>query len=433
MGVSTVDITPPIGIDMIGFSDREPSSIGVHDELKAISLVFSDGETKAALVSCDLLHMDASLVKMIRAEANTRTNIPENQITIACTHTHYGPTVGGFGATFGAADDVVAYRTSLKFLLAGAIQESFQNLKEAKVGIGWGTSNIGINRRERSPDGKIVLGQNPEGPVDRQVGLMKIERSDSDSSSCVVNFACHPVSQAWRMRLISADYPGKTRDVVGCLTGADFMFLQGACGNINPVLMDHSYEPARRLGTQLGCEVVKVWEDIEVSTVKSLALVSETIGIPAYNYGSEQRAEELARELESRIEKLEAEGAKEGSIIWAKRRQKRLLEALDSWRTGKPMPEIEAEIQAWKIGDLGIAFAPGEVFNEIGTHIKEHSPFPSTFFVGYANGNVGYIPTPEAYAEGGYEVEQACRVSPEAARLIPDKCLELLENLYQSA
>ena len=72
---------------------------------------------------------------------------------------------------------------------------------------------------------------------------------------------------------------------------------------------------------------------------------------------------------------------------------------------------------------------PGEVFNETGTHIKEHSPFPSTFFVGYANGNVGYIPTPEAYAEGGYEVEQACRVSPEAARLISDKCLELLENL----
>jgi len=433
IGLSTVDITPPIGINMIGFADREPSSIGVHDGLKAVSLVFSDGETTAALVSCDLLHIDASLVKMIRAEANRRTSIPENRIAIACTHTHYGPTVGGFGAAFGAADDVAAYRTSLKFHLAGAIQESFQNMKEAKVGIGWGTSNIGINRRERSRDGKIVLGQNPEGPVDRQVGVMKIERSDSDSSACIVNFACHPVSQAWRMRLISADYPGRTREVVGSLTGANSMFLQGACGNINPVLMDHSYEPARRLGTQLGCEVVKVWEDIEASTVESLALVSETIGIPRYNYGSQERAEELAAELESRIEKLEVEGAKEGSISWAKRRHKRLLEALDSRRTGKPMPEIKAEIQAWKIGDLGIVFVPGEVFNEIGTHIKAHSPFPSTFFVGYANGNVGYIPTPEAYAEGGYEVEQACRVSPEAASLISDKCVELLENLYQSA
>lgn len=434
IGLSTVDITPPIGISMIGFSDREPSSIGVHDGLKAISLVFSDGEMTAALVSCDLLHIDASLVKMIREEANRRTSIPQNQIAIACTHTHYGPNVGGFRAAFGAADDVAAaYRTSLKFLLAGAIQESSQNMKEAKVGIGWGTSNIGINRRERSPSGKTVLGQNPDGPVDRQVGVMRIERSDSDSSTCIVNFACHPVSQAWKMRLISADYPGRAREVVGCLTGADFVFLQGACGNINPILMDHSFEPARRLGTQLGCEVVKVWEDVEVSTVESLALVSETVGIPKYNYGSQERAEELAEELESRIEKLEAERAGEGSISWAKRRHKRLLEALKSWRTGRPMPEIEAEIQAWRIGNLGIVFVPGEVFNEIGTHIKEHSPFLGTFFVGYANGNVGYIPTPEAYAEGGYEVEQACRVSPEAASLISDRCLKLLENLYQSA
>lgn len=210
------------------------------------------------------------------------------------------------------------------------------------------------------------------------------------------------------------------------------MFLQGACGNINPISVVHSYEPARKLGTQLGCEIVKIWEDIEASPVESLALTSETIGIPQYNYGSEEMAEESAEELESRIERLEAENAKEGAINWAKRRHKRMLEALESWRTGKPMPNIEAEIQAWRIGNLGIIFVPGEVFNEIGTRIKEHSPFPNTFFVGYANGNVGYIPTPEAYAEGGYEVDQACRVNPEAATLISEKSLELLEKLYQN-
>ena len=260
---------------------------------------------------------------------------------------------------------------------------------------------------------------------------MKIDTSNSGPSACIVNFACHPVSQAWNMRLISADYPGRTREVVHSLTGARFSFLQGACGNINPVLMDHSYEPARKLGTQLGCEVVKIWEDIQASSAECFAMASETVGIPRYNYGSEERAEEMVADLESRIEKLQAEGGKEGLINWAKMRRKRAAEALENWRTGKPMPRLEAEIQAWRIGDLGIAFVPGEVFYEIGTYVKKRSPLPSTFFVGYANGNVGYVPTPEAYAEGGYEVDQACQVGPEAAKLISEKCLELLGKVWK--
>ncbi len=431
VGVSCVDITPPVGIGLVGFAEREPSSIGVHDRLKANSVVISDGETTAVLVSSDLLYVDDSLVKMVREEANRRTGIPKKQITVVCTHTHYGPAVTKSEASLKGADDVAAYRVGLKFYLASGIQEAFSNMQEASLGLGWGTSHIGINRRERLPEGKIILGQNPEGPVDRSVGVIKFQGSDHKPLACIINFACHPVSQAWKMRLISADYPGRTREVVETLTGANCLFLQGACGNINPILMNHTYEPARNLGTQLGCEAVKVWASIENATAGSLALVSETVGVPRYDYGSKERAEGLVANLRSRIEGLQAEGATEGLVKWAKMRLRYASEALESWTIGKPMPTVDMEIQAWRIGDIGIVFVPGEVFNEIGTYIKQHSPFRNTFFVGYANGNVGYVPTSEAYAEGGYEVEEACQVNPEAAGLITEKCLELLKELYE--
>ena len=431
MGMSCVDITPPIGIAMDGFAAREPSSLGVHDRLKATSLVIVDGENTAAVLSCDLCDMDVSLVSEVRQEISARTGIPGKHVAVACTHTHYGPAVSEYNAFYKPSSAVTAYRAALKFYLAGAVEEAAANMREVTIGVGWGTSNIGVNRRQIQADGTIILGQNPEKPIDRQVGILKIQTSDQPGSACIVNFACHPVSQTWRMRFISADYPGKAREVVETLTGAHCMFLQGACGNINPVWINYSYEPARKLGTQLGCEIVKVWEDINPVSDGSLAVASETIKIPRYNYGSKENAVKILASLEKEIEKLKKKGAAEGLINWTKLRRKRVTQALESWNTGKPLPTVEAEIQAWKLGDLGIVFVPGELFNEIGVYVKQHSPFADTFFVGYANGNVGYVPTREAYAEGGYEVNAACQVSPEAEELITKKCLELLETLHK--
>jgi len=426
IGLSRVDITPPVGIKMRGFAAREPS-LGIHDQLKATSLVLSDGTTSVALVSCDLCSVDASLVKMIREETRLRTGIPESQIVIACTHNHYGPEV----SERESAADVMAYRAVLQFHLAGAIQEAQANMDKAVMGTGWGESNIGINRRQKLPDGTIVLGQNPEREIDRQVGIIRFEDSKGSPSACTVNFACHAVCQGPETRLVSSDFPGKMREVVGNLTGTTCTFLQGACGNINPILMERSYEPAKRLGAQLGCEVVKVWEETKTGPVRSLAVTSKTIQVPRYDYGSGDKAEARAATLEEHVEKLRAEGATEGLIKWAEIRRRRAIEALESWKKGKPMPKVSAEIQVWGIDDLGMAFVPAEIFNEIGVYVKKHSPFSNTFFVGYANGQIGYVPIREAYSEGGYEVDDACQVGPEAEGLIIETCLDLLEKAHK--
>ena len=124
-----------------------------------------------------------------------------------------------------------------------------------------------------------------------------------------------------------------------------------------------------------------------------------------------------------------AQGDSASALVWAQRRLKRARLVLDSWRQGEALPPVEAELQAWRIGDLALATASGEIFNQIGRRIKEGSPFVETCFVGYLNGSIGYVPVREAYPEGGYEVTHACQVDPEAGDLVENGCLELLRGL----
>lgn len=60
-------------------------------------------------------------------------------------------------------------------------------------------------------------------------------------------------------------------------------------------------------------------------------------------------------------------------------------------------------MQTLRIGDLGIAALPFEVFVEIGFDIQQRSPFKDTFVFGLANGGLGYLPSPRQHELGGYE------------------------------
>jgi hypothetical protein len=434
-GVAIADITPPVGIPLVGFAGRGPS-IGVHDPLRAKALVLTDGRSSAAVISCDLIGLGAEVVEDIRNQVSDFTEIPPGNVTISCTHTHYGP--DAYRDT--SSDMVMAYQANLRYTLAGAVFEALSRMRPVKLGVGWGASDIGINRRERAPDGTMVLGQNPEGPIDREVGVVRIDALDGDPIAVLVNFATHPVSQTSRMRMISADFPGMACDVAAQLTSSPCLYLQGACGNINSVIginsrfhpVEPSHEPPRTLGMRLGCEIVRVWETIEPHTVSSLGVTSETVSLPRLNWGSQERAEELVATLEQELAELRtAEEPNQGRIFWAERRLGRAAEALDSWRTGEPLPGVSAELQALRVDDFAYATAPAEVFNEIGVAVKAQSPFSDTFFVGYTNGSIGYVPVPEAYPEGGYEVEFASQVNPGAAGMITEGCLELLSRLRE--
>lgn len=94
-------------------------------------------------------------------------------------------------------------------------------------------------------------------------------------------------------------------------------------------------------------------------------------------------------------------------------------------------PERELTLQALRIGRVGIAAIPNEVYAITGLKIKAQSPVRRTFNVELANGAEGYIPPPEQHWLGGYTTWPArtAALEVEAEPKIVEAILGLLETV----
>ena len=441
-GVARVTVTPPIGIPMIGFAGRGPAA-GLHDDLTATALVLegpaahrSDdargtGISRLAIIACDLLFLRPEEVRAVREATSRLTDVPPDHVVIACSHTHYGPlTEPGRDEQ---APQVESYLANLVHLLAGAVAMARATAVPCRLGLGQGQISIGINRRERTADGQIILGQNPSGPVDPRVAVLRIDGVDGSPLAAVLNYACHPVSLGSQCTDISADFPGTARRLVEEQTGAMCLFLQGAAGNINPLLMGWDWTHLARLGLPLGAEAVRIYLSMAPgaeATNGGVGVACSQLHLPPLLPSSIEEGREAIAMLEMERERLTA-GDDEGALWWAETRLERTRKGLDALLGDTPVPPVEAELVALRLShSVGVVTAPGEIFTEIGQSIIARSPFRHTLFAGYANGTIGYVPTREAYVEGGYEVTHACQVAPDAGEQIEEESIRLLRSIH---
>jgi len=429
-GVARVTITPPIGTFLIGYLDREEGCRDVHDDLCATALVLDDGETRLAIVSCDLLFLHLDMVTAIRQDVENRTGIPRQNVMVAATHTHSGPSVHALSQSDPWERTYVA---NLPYQISGAICMALVRLQPAQLGVGRGAARIGVNRRVTRPDGTVTMGEAPDKPVDTEVGVIRVDDTDGRPLAALVNYACHPVAVGRTTLWVSADYPGAMRQVVEQVTGARCLFLQGAAGDINPIGGCQAiYEHARRLGTLLAGEVIQVYQDIQMEAYVGLRTTSKTLQLPL-----------LPRMYdENRAPALEELGPQTRGLNWSQ--VQRLIDRRFPWAApiteetvnGNVRRSVACELQAVRLGKASLVSVAAEPFVQIGISVKQQSARPYTFFMGYRNGCIGYIPMPAAYSEGGYEVSESflfyrlgAPVAPECAALVVEESLALLNTL----
>ncbi len=482
-GVARVVITPPVGIHLTGYAGRPPS-IGIHDDLTATALVLAergaDGQDppaagRVALLALDVLYLPPGQLRKIKQRIAEASGIPAERILINCSHTHFGPVIGEDPDDASGGDGrerqdrreeglreggqelvAVAYREALAHHLAGLVGLANERVRPVALSAGRGSVKVGINRREWK-DGRVILGQNPEGVLDSEVIVWRFDAADGppvdpgappgwvhrapEPVAVVVNYACHGTSLASRMRLISADFPGVMREVVERLVGGTALFLQGAAGNINPALVNRPaddvpgwdpWESPLRSGRALGAEAVRVALQATPIAALPLRVARETLDLPGMLPVSVEAGRARIAQLEAAAERLAQQPespSTAGQRQWNVRTLRRARRALEALEGGEPLPPITGDVAALRIGDAALATNPSELFCEIGMAIKQASPFPYTAVAAYTDGAVGYIPTRAAYPEGGYEVDRACRVNPEAGDMVHDTSLSLLRSL----
>ena len=402
-GVAKVNITPSVGIDLAGYGAREKSSQGIADNLYSKALVLGDGEKSIAIVTNDLIGLDEKSIDKIRKIAEEKTGIKSSNIMVSSSHTHSGPTTI-FLRGMGKID--MDYLSLLEKTIAGGISIAFQNIREASLGAGRGKIKINVNRRGRTPEREIRLLPNPEGIVDDEVDVIVINDQENNPIATLVNYACHAVVLGPENLLISADYPGATQRFIEKKKGGIALFTNGCCGDLNPIIHSGNLQDVEKLGVLLGKEVLKVSEAISTSSEVKFKMLSEKILLPLQGFPSLEKMEGILKEKNKELEKIKRRKHTFSEFNVAKAMFEWARDSLKAIKEKKTPRNIEIEIQVFAF-DRGILIGlPGEVFCEIGLKIKEKSPFNYTFIFGYTNGEIGYIPTKEAFSQGGYEVNR---------------------------
>jgi hypothetical protein len=460
-GVARTDITPPVGIAHAGWgAQTHQRAAGVDLPLWATGLALSDGQETVVIIDIDLIYLWEPEVYEVQKAVVELTGLPASHIRLAYTHTHSGP-VNGVSWTSWIKEGlemVAPYDQSLPHRIAGVAWAAMQNLKPARIAAGSGVCKIAVNRRwPRPTDGTVVVGRNWSGPVDHEVRVVRIDDKGGEPLAAIVNYACHPITVGPDNELITPDYPGVVKRVVEQSTGATCLFLQGAAGNVGPVrgVARNGLHEYKRLGAILGHEASRVWWEIELpprrerytATLESGAPLAiyvdepaeeadatlrvgvRPLQLPIKDLPSPERLEAALANHIKRLDELRATGGSEEEIIQETMQAKRAKMRSEIAHQLRGQTHRIFEAQLFTIGDnIALVGIPGEPFVEIGLQVKRESPFQHTLFSGYSNIGWAYIPVPDAYPLGGYEVE-ITPFSPDAAGIVVQETLTLLRQL----
>ena len=243
---------------------------GVEADLWATALVVDDGVTTAAWIDLDLVLISHQESDAIREAVAAALNIPVQAVRVSVTHNHAGPPPSAWNWTRQGRAALDGYYALLPEYAAGAARMAQAGLRPARVAAGSGESRVAVNRREIAPDGRPVTGVNPDGPIDPQVFVLRIDGREGGPLAAVVGYTMHPTTLGPSNRLISPDWPGHLKRTVEAITGATCLFAQGATGNIGPGPDGFTDDVGvvHRIGKEVGCEAARVYLGLALPAVQ---------------------------------------------------------------------------------------------------------------------------------------------------------------------
>ena len=396
LGTAFQTINPPEGIWLIGYPNPEKrANTGVALDLCARAAVFGSVQTQAplaAVVVLDTLGVSADLVRRIRKCAAERIKgLAAESILVAATHTHSGPALMPikFAPDHGGQTKPLAdYVERVVESAAEALTKAWEARTTGSLRLGRTELRMGHNRRVVDAKGQAVndwfdLENRHTGFFNPNVRILLFEDSATRKPKAVLSlYGCHPVTLGPGNKKVSADYPGYfVRAVEAALPGCFAMHLTGAAADINPrggALADDA-ENAKPYGDALAKVVLDEFPHTRPICALPISVHSETLTLPL---GPDAHENYSCR----------AEDSVDGKTI-------------------------TSEVQVLRLGEVALVSSPGELFGALGMSMENTSPFDTTFVVGYANDNLGYLVTGTGLREGAYEARNVISLETEPCLL----------------
>jgi len=350
VGHARACITPPLGIKMMGYGARTEGAAAIHDDLWANAVALSDGTQRLLILALDVCEMPLYTTHLLKGAIMYATGLEPDQILINTSHTHAGPDVGVVVSQDPLALCEPTYFVAFANASADVCQRALADLAPATLQVGQAEVEIGASRRERTNEGAIVIGVNPDGPrmpILTAWAFVRSLRSD------VVwwSLPLHGATVTSDNLEISAEWMGAAvRDFEADHDEAVAVFLQGCCGDQNPYRERNSFEQMAEHGA-----------DVAAALAKALLSAREVASVPLVH----------------------------------------------RWRTVL-LPSARGGVQrlpvhGLRLGDAALVSLAGEPFVAYALYAQQLRPGPTTMVLGYTDGTVGYLPTGDAFEEGGYE------------------------------
>ena len=472
------------GAAKVDITNREAGP--VNDTLYARALVIRNEKTTAVIVAVDAVaigeigHINNEYLGKVRSRVEQELKIPPLNVVVNASHCH------------GVVCPDVDERTFQ------AIKQASENMVPVKIGVGHGHEDrVQENRRLKLKSGREAdvrhaysLPADEEvaevGPIDPEIGVLRLDRLDGETLAVVYNFAVHPI-QGVPSKGNTADMTGFASQVIedNLSAGTIALFVQGCAGDINPIsykAVDHPRD-AETLGNMLGLSTLKAVRKVTCAEDKRLTVLNHTLELPRADVA--QRIIEVEAEQQRLLQSLrgtslnlktfiplvvkyrvnvefpsyyshrylhdKALGRDDYGQLDAENRSNMqayiqniyTMELLSRNQTNLALlrkhqvdnlaaekREIDVELVGLRVGDFVMTTFPGELTVRIGLNIKKASPHEHTFVAGYTNGYIYYAPTTEQLQNvGGAQEDSDCILAPGWTEIYEAKAAEILSEL----
>jgi hypothetical protein len=335
-------------------------------------------------LNADVLAVEDVLVAEIRREVHRELGIPGYCVLVSATHSHSGPPTVHLT---GCGEYNAAYVEWFKQRLLQAAREAIAAPEPCGLVVAQGTCDLAVDRHRSA------------GPhADRRVAAVGWRRSDGTFKAALLNYGMHAVCLCTRE--ISADWPGEAARILSqeLPGGPTILAFSGACGNTNPPAVGVTPQQMRDWGRQVAHSVLPQLHGAAVISDRRplLQTAFAEVFLPRENWTDDEILQHAAKCL------ADPAGRREFGNIFSL--------AVETWRKTMigqrehgmtALPPASLAVVA--LGPVVLVTVNAEVFSQFNDLIAPGGG-RSGYAIGCTNGMLGYLPTAEAYDEGGYEV-----------------------------